>query len=115
VREQRVVLEHDAGAALVGRQRVDRLPFDQHVAFALAQQAGDDPQQRGLAATRRTEQRHQLAGHDGQRHVVHRQRAAVAVCDALERQRRAGARARRGAGQGAALQVSLHGDRGFMG
>jgi hypothetical protein len=66
VREQRVALEHDAGAALVRRQRVDHAVADPHRALGLPQQPGDDPQQRGLAAAARAEQRDELARADPQ-------------------------------------------------
>ena len=61
VREQRVVLEHDAGAAARRRQMVDRFAVEQHAAFALRDEAGDDAQQRRLAAAARPEQRDELA------------------------------------------------------
>src|SRR5262249_51607046 len=50
VREQCVVLEYDAGAAPAWRQMVDGFAVEQHAAAALADEAGDDAQQRGLAA-----------------------------------------------------------------
>jgi hypothetical protein len=50
VREQRVILEHDAGPAPARRQMVDGLVIEQHAAVALPDKAGNDAQQRGLAA-----------------------------------------------------------------
>ena len=61
VREHRVVLEHHGEPALARRQVGDVAPADQHAAGALRLQPGDDAQQRGLAAARRPEQRHELA------------------------------------------------------
>jgi hypothetical protein len=39
VREQRVVLEHDADAAPARRKVIDRLPVDQHAALRLLDEA----------------------------------------------------------------------------
>jgi hypothetical protein len=57
MREQGVVLEDDADVALVGRQVIDRRAVDPHAAGDLADEAGDDAEQGGLAAARRPEQR----------------------------------------------------------
>ena len=85
VREQRVVLEHDAdrraGSAADGRSR--RPPIDDRP-WRLRDEAGDDPQQRGLAAAGRAEQGDQLAGLDVERDVLHRHGPAVAVRDPVE-------------------------------
>src|SRR2546425_3490404 len=48
---------------------VDRLAVDPHRSRALSNEPGDDPQQRGLAAARGAQERHDLAGPHGQRHV----------------------------------------------
>jgi hypothetical protein len=53
VREQRVILEYDAGAAPARRQMVDALAVKQHAAVRLPDEAGHDAQERGLATTRR--------------------------------------------------------------
>ena len=70
VPEQRVVLEHEADLALahvaVGRV----LAVEQHAAAVGRLQAGDDAQQRGLAAARRPQQRHQLARGERQADIV---------------------------------------------
>ena len=70
VREQRVVLEHEAHLALahVGVGRV--LAVEQHAARIGHLQPGDDAQQRRLARARGPEQRHQLAGRDVEVQVV---------------------------------------------
>ena len=58
-------------------------------------EAGDDAQQRGLAAAGRAEQGHELAGLDGQGDVVDGQRLAVADGQLFDVER-----ARRGPGRG---------------
>jgi hypothetical protein len=87
MREQRVVLEYDTDLAAVRRQRVDGAIADNDLAAALLDEAGDDPEQGGLAATGRTEQRDQLAPLDLQSHVVDREPRAVTVSDAVKRKR----------------------------
>jgi hypothetical protein len=65
VRPQRVVLEHHADVALPGRQRADVLtPSTSSSPLLVAVEAGDQPQQRALAAARRPQQREELAGLD---------------------------------------------------
>ena len=78
VREEGVVLEDDADVALVGRQMVDAGAVDQHAAAGLADEAGDDAQKSGLAAAGGTEQGHDLARLDGERHAVDGDGRAVA-------------------------------------
>jgi hypothetical protein len=86
VREQRVVLEHDADLAAIGRQMRNRLAVDPHVAGGLSQKAGDDFQQCRLAAAARTQQRNQLAGLDVEADVVGGHHVAEAMRDALKRE-----------------------------
>ena len=69
VGKQRVRLEHDAVVALDRRQPGDVLAALHDRAGVLRLEPGDDPQQRGLAAARRPEKRHQLAAVDGERDV----------------------------------------------
>jgi hypothetical protein len=90
VREQCVVLKDDADVAAVGRQLVDALAAHRHLAGGLRNEAGNDAQQRGLAAAAGAQQRHQFTGVDVERHVVDGQRSAVAVHDVLEGQALAG-------------------------
>ncbi len=70
VREQRVVLEHHAEAALFGPQRVDPLLVEPDAAAGRRQQPGDAVQRRRLAAARGAEQRDELALADRQRDVL---------------------------------------------
>ncbi len=84
VREQGVVLKDDADGAPARRQGVDDLIRDDHPPFGLAQEAGDDAQQRGLAAARRPEQRDQFAALDVEVHVFHGDGTAVPMGDAVE-------------------------------
>ena len=80
--KQRVVLEHHRGAALVARQVIDRPVLDQHRARIGLDEARDDLQRRGLAATRGAEDRQDLALADRQRHVADDRMARVALGDA---------------------------------
>ena len=70
VLEDRVVLEHEADVALLRRQLGGLDALDADRALVGGVEAGDDPQQRGLAAARRAEQRRQLAGRQGHDDVV---------------------------------------------
>ncbi len=90
VGKQRVVLEHQAHAAARGR-RVAAAPGDAAIAEGdLARvrrvQAGDEPQQRALPAAGGAEHRQDLARTERQRHVVQRQRPAVASAHARHRE-----------------------------
>jgi hypothetical protein len=87
MREQRVVLEDDPHRALVRRQMVDHVATDPDPPFRLAYETADRPQQRGLAATRRTEQRDKLAAVDVEIDAVDRLRCAVSMRHALDAQR----------------------------
>ena len=49
--------------------RVTSLAADQDLTVARHLEPGDQAQRRGLAATRRPEQRHELAGLDDERHA----------------------------------------------
>ena len=97
VREERVVLEDDADVALVGRQMIDRRAVDPHASGGLANEARDHAQKGGLAAARRSQQGHDLAGLDGERDAVDGQRLAVAHGQVLDVERaRRGSVGRRG-------------------
>ncbi len=86
VREQRVILEHDAGPAPARRQMVDGLVIEQHAALALPDEAGNDAQQRGLAAAGRTQQRDELPARNIEIDVAHGDELAEAMADVLKAQ-----------------------------
>src|SRR5258708_28067794 len=92
MRKQRIVLKYDAGTAAIWRQVIDALPVEQHAALALAYEAGDDPQQRGLAATRWAEQSDKFPGGDLQLDVADRDKIAKPMGDPIELQMMAAAR-----------------------
>ena len=62
-----VGLKDHGDIALLGRKSRDGLLANQHLALVLALEAGDDPQQCGLAATGRTDEREELAVGDIER------------------------------------------------
>ena len=64
VREDRVVLEHHAEAALLRRQQRDVLAVDGNQPFVDVDEAGDHHQRRRLAGARRTQQGEELARTD---------------------------------------------------
>ena len=61
MREQRIVLEHHAEAAVFGLQLIDALVVEPDAAAGQVEQAGDAVERRRLAATRRPEQRDEFA------------------------------------------------------
>jgi hypothetical protein len=61
VRPQRIVLEHHADAALVGRHLIDDAIVEPDLALVGRVEACHQPQQRRLAAARRTEEREELS------------------------------------------------------
>ncbi len=77
VSEERVVLkdEPDCPISRAGVGRV--LALEQHRARIGSLQAGDDAQQRRLAAARGPEERDELSRGDGEAHVLHGREAAV--------------------------------------
>ena len=79
VREERVALEDDPDVAEVGRQVIDGLAVDPNRPRALPHEPGHHAQQRRLAAAGRAEQRDDLAGSHGQRHLGDGGDRAVAV------------------------------------
>jgi hypothetical protein len=62
VGEQRVMLEHGVDIALVRRHPRDILALQADGALGRSLESGDHPKRGGLAATRRTEHREELAG-----------------------------------------------------
>ena len=90
VGEQRVVLKHQPDTALLRRKlsRVSALghrrAVDRDTAGLQGLEAGREPQQRGLAASRRPEQAYELAGLDADADVIDRDRRAEAMGDVGE-------------------------------
>ncbi len=86
MREQRVILEHEADRAPLRRQpdavmRIQpRLAADGDATLGRHQEPGDGAQHRRLAAARRTDERHELARPARQRHV-HGDRRALHEAD----------------------------------
>ncbi len=114
--KQREVLKHEPDAALLGRHEAiwsrDLLIVDEHAATGGALDAGGDPEQSGLAATRRSEQADDLARLDVEAHMIEREPLAEAARDILERQPRGESHRRLAAGGLAARgDASLGGDR----
>jgi len=69
MREQRVGLEHDAAFACAHAGRRHILAAQLQRSRLQAQEAGNELQQRGLAAAARTDAHHQLAGRDVERDI----------------------------------------------
>jgi hypothetical protein len=92
VGEERVVLEHDADPALLGRDGAAGTRHDLSAqgdgARVGALEPGDEAQRGGLAAARRAEQREDLAFRHPEREVVHRGRIrrVEAFADPVEEQ-----------------------------
>ena len=88
VRPQRVALEHHRHVALLGRQRAPRRGHHavaQHdLAGGRLGEAGKQAQRRGLAAARRSEQAHERAVLDLERHVVERNGIAETLGQAAQ-------------------------------
>src|SRR6478736_2455034 len=64
MRKQRIALEHHADATLMRRDPGDIRAIEPDGAFVRREQAGDDAQERGLAAAGGTEQRHEFSAPD---------------------------------------------------
>ena len=84
--EERRVLEHDAA---IGAGPAHALAADTHLALVGALEAGDEVEQRRLAAPRRADQADELAVVDGERHLAQRRGHAArgrfeALCDAAD-------------------------------
>src|SRR5262249_1713819 len=86
VREKRVIPEPQAGPAPARGQMVDGLAIEQHAALALADKAGHDAQQRGLAAARRPQQRDEFPARNIEIDVAHGDDLAEAMADVLKAQ-----------------------------
>ena len=70
MRKERIALEYGIQFTQIWRYVVDDLAFHRHGSFVGLGEAGDQAQRRGLAATRRAEQRHELATLHAERDVV---------------------------------------------
>ena len=86
VGEQGVVLEDGVDGPPVGGQPRDVRAAEQDLAVVGDLEARDDAQQRGLAASRGTENRHELAGGHGERHSVECRHRAEALDDPVGRE-----------------------------
>ena len=84
VREQGIVLEHEAHVAPVWRQAGHVAPAHRNPPLGRIDEAADHAQGGGLAAARRPKKRHQFAIGDAQRHVFHRDGGAVMLGDILK-------------------------------
>ena len=84
VAEQRVVLEHETDMALARAMAERVLAVDPHFPGVGPVEPGDDPQQRGLARTRRAEQRQQFALADFQIDIVERREGAEFLDDVFD-------------------------------
>ena len=90
VGKQRIRLEDDAEIAQARRDADEACTVLRHFAGIGRLEAGDDPQQRGLAAARRTEKADEFAFVDVQADVVQRQDAAEPLGDVAQRQKHGG-------------------------
>ena len=95
MRKQRVVLEHHVDRALVRQHLRDIGAVQQDAAFVRRLEAGQHPQQRGLAAAARTEQREKFAAPDIERQAVHRPQRAELLHHRIDAQQRHVGRDRR--------------------
>ena len=76
------MLEDEADAALLRRPAGDVLAVDEDRALVGGLEPGDDPEQRGLAAAARAEERRERARRDLHRDVVERDEVVEALRDA---------------------------------
>ena len=89
VAEQRVVLEHETDMALAGAAGQRVLAVERHLAGIRPVEARDDPQQRGLAGTRRPQQRQQFAVGDLEVDAIERGKGAEFLHDVFDFNRHA--------------------------
>src|SRR2546428_3974786 len=82
--EQRVRLEDHPDLALVGSQIRYVLASDDHTSAICLFQSSDKPQCRGLAASGRPQQSHQLPGSHGERQAVQRGRGGVRPAEVFQ-------------------------------
>jgi len=84
VREQRVLLEHDADVARLGRDARDVRPAEPHGARGRLLEAGDEPEGGRLPAARRADEREELPVRDVEVDAGECGRRAVLLADARE-------------------------------
>src|SRR5437868_725207 len=72
MREQRIVLEDGIDRALEGRERRDILAIKADLALGREIEAGDQPEEGGLAAARRPQKREELVLANGDGNIVER-------------------------------------------
>jgi hypothetical protein len=87
VRPERVVLKHHGRAAPLGRLPGHVVTSEADCAGIHGNEASDGPQQGGLAAARKTEDRRKASGLERERHVTQSFDLAVALADTLDRHR----------------------------
>ena len=88
VREQRIALEHHVDRPPVRRHRREIDPVENDPAGVRPLEAGDQAQERGLAATRWSEQGEEFAFKDIEREMIDCGSAAEALGDGLEAEQR---------------------------
>jgi hypothetical protein len=86
--KQRIVLEHHVDRTPVRQNLRDIPAVKQDTALVRRLEAGQHPQQRGLAAAARTEQREKLSGPDVERQPIHRPEDAEFFRHPLDAQQR---------------------------
>src|SRR5215218_8422841 len=88
--EQGVALKNSVDVASVRRHRLDGLALKEDAPLRRLLEAGDHAQGRRLAASRRPQERKELAAADLDPHVLDRLGVPVALGDAVEPDRRLG-------------------------
>src|SRR6516162_9904436 len=88
VRKDRIILKHHARVAMMRRQRVYASVVEPYAARFDVGKAGDHSQQRGLAASGRSEKGEQLTLLDGRRNIVDCANGAKGAADAFQTDRR---------------------------
>jgi hypothetical protein len=89
MREQRIALKHHVDRSPMRRHRRHLDAVEHDAAGVRSLEAGDQPQQGGLAAARRAEQREELAVMNVEGKPVDRCRVAEALGEALNAQQHA--------------------------
>ena len=84
VRKNRIVLEYHRQPALAWRQPGNVAAADRYAAGGLRLQPGDDPQQSGLAAARRTEQGQKLSVRNLEVDTLQRDKAPERLGDIVD-------------------------------
>ena len=108
MRKQRVVLEDHADVALPRRNGGDVVLADTHGAGARAEQAGDDPQDRRLAAAARPQDRGDRSRGHLEADVLDDDGAGIGVADAGDREALSESRRRNSRFISAAIDMVRH-------